>query len=206
MVHIDGDFPYGYDDITLQAIEASGGGVAGSVDEALLRLGVTLAGTSDKNILRRDLVDGYEWSTVVSDTAVPTDGNMITHDLNDPFVVLAARNLILSEMYRQRGHIERIETLDSLHILAKEYGIVTPYSSMIVLVNDRQQERLSELEAQDDRFERDAEEMGETTPAPMEVTGVPEPHEWILILLGVAILGWYAWNKRMGVEQRIVGK
>ena len=34
MIHIGGAFPLGYDDATLQAIQASGGGVAGSLDEA----------------------------------------------------------------------------------------------------------------------------------------------------------------------------
>ena len=38
MVHLDGNFPYGYDDATLQVIQASGGGVAGNLDEAILRL------------------------------------------------------------------------------------------------------------------------------------------------------------------------
>jgi hypothetical protein len=125
---------------------------------------------------------------------------MVTHDMDDPFVTLAARYLILSEMYQERGQIKELETLDHLHILAKEYEIVTPYSSMIVLVNDTQQARLDKLEAQDNRFEREAEEMGETAPAPMEVTGVPEPHEWLLLILGAAILGWYAWQKRMRVQ------
>jgi len=68
---------------------------------------------------------------------------------------------------------------------------------MIVLVNERQQERLDKLETQDNRFEREAEEMGETTPSPMEVTGVPEPHEWLLIIFGAAILGWYTWRKHI---------
>ena len=72
---------------------------------------------------------------------------------------------------------------------------------MIVLVTARQQERLDKLEAQDNRFEREAEEMGETTPSPMEETGVPEPHEWLLIILGAAILGWYSWKKRIQLTQ-----
>jgi hypothetical protein len=72
---------------------------------------------------------------------------------------------------------------------------------MIVLVNAVQQARLAKLEAQDNCFERGAEELGETTPAPMEVIGVPEHHEWLLIILGVAILGWYAWYKHTSLQQ-----
>jgi len=201
MVHLDGNFPYGYDDDTLQVIQASGGGVAGNLDEALLRLAVSLEGFTHPEVTNRDIVDGYEWITFAADAAISPDNEIVTHDVDDPFAALAARRLILSEMYQQRGQIEQVETLDDLHTLAKEHGIVTPYSSMIVLVNNRQQERLDELEAQDNRFERESEEMGETTPSPMEVTGVPEPHEWLLIILGAAILVWYTWRKRITLLQ-----
>jgi putative PEP-CTERM system integral membrane protein len=201
MVHLDGNFPYGYDDATLQVIQASGGGVAGSLDEAMLRLAASVEGVENPEITNRDILDGYEWITTSTNAAIAQNDQVITHNADDPFSALAARRLILSEMYRQRGQIEQVETLDALHALAKEYGIVTPYSSMIVLVTERQQERLDKLEAQDNRFEREAEEMGETTPSPMEVTGVPEPHEWLLIILGVAILGWYNWKKRNNLAQ-----
>jgi len=202
MVHIDGDFPYGYDDATLQVIQASGGGVAGSLNEALLRLKVNLEGAAHPEFSGRDIVDGYEWLTIPPDATFPLDVEIVTHRVDDPFAALAARRMILSEMYQQRGQIEKLETLDYLHALAKEHGIVTPYSSMIVLVNNVQQSRLDKLEDQDNRFEREAEEMGETVPAPMEVTGVPEPHEWLLIIVGMALLGWYAWQKRMPLSQR----
>ena len=201
MVHVDGNFPFGYDDGTLEAIQASGGGVAGSLDEALTRMLVAQEGVSDPDITSRDLLDGYEWLTFSSDATIPTEVNITTHRLDDPFAALAARRLILSEMYRQRGQIDKIETLDGLHEIAVEQGIVTPYSSMIVLVTKLQQQRLDKLEGQDNRFEREVEEMGETAPAPMEVTGVPEPHEWLLIILGVVILGWYAWQKRARFQQ-----
>jgi putative PEP-CTERM system integral membrane protein len=205
MVHLDGNFPYGYDDATLQVIQASGGGVAGNLDEAILRLTVNLEGAAHPEISRRDIVDGYEWLALPPAAAYPLEDEIVTHGVDDPFATLAARHLILNEMYRQRGQIENLETLDYLHALAKEHGIVTPYSSMIVLVNETQQARLDILEDQENRFEREVEEMGETVPSPMEVTGVPEPHEWLLIGLSVAILGWYAWHKRMGFQQQRPG-
>jgi putative PEP-CTERM system integral membrane protein len=202
MVHLEGNFPYGYDDSTLQVIQTSGGGVAGNLDEALLRLAVSLEGATHPEVSSRDIVDGYEWLVLPSDAAFPLDAEIISHGVDDPFASLAARRLILTEMYQQRGQIEKLETLDYLHALAKEHGIVTPYSSMIVLVNSVQQNRLDKLEAQDNRFEREVEEMGETAPSPMEVTGVPEPHEWLLIILSIVILGWYAWHKRMDFQQQ----
>ena len=201
MVHLDGNFPYGYDDATLQAVQASGGGVAGNLDEAILRLAVSLEGAAHPGVSSRDIVDGYEWLALTADAAFPLDAEIITHGLDDPFAALAARRLILSEMYQQRGQIEKLETLDYLHSLAKEHGIVTPYSSMIVLVNNNQQSRLDKLEAQENRFEREVEEIGETVPSPLEVTGVPEPHEWLLIILGMGVLGWYAWHKRVEFQQ-----
>lgn len=204
MVHLDEIFPYGYDDATLEVIQASGGGVAGSLDEALLRLAAGLEDAQNHEVSSRDIVDGYEWLVFPSETAIPTDDNIITHETSDPFAALAARRLILSEMYRQRGQIDELDTLDALHEIAVEQGIVTPYSSMIVLVTKTQEARLDRLEAQNNRFDREVEELGDTAPSPMEVTGVPEPHEWLLIILGVVMLGWYAWQKRL--QQDVSGR
>ena len=63
IVHLGG-LPLGYDDATLDTVQASGGGVAGSLDEALTRLAVrmnaqALAGPGAVV----DLADGYLWIT-----------------------------------------------------------------------------------------------------------------------------------------------
>ncbi len=42
LVHMSGDIPLGYDDQTLEAIQSSGGGVAASLDEALVRIATGL--------------------------------------------------------------------------------------------------------------------------------------------------------------------
>ncbi|MFZ6031000.1 MAG: TIGR02921 family PEP-CTERM protein [Chloroflexota bacterium] len=196
MIHLGGDFPMGYDDATLQAIQASGGGVAGSLDDAFARLAVSLA--AGQTTAMRDVVDGYEWVSIPAGVQAPAVAGVAVHAPGDPFAALAARRLILSEMYRQRGQIAQVETLDALHALAVEQGIVTPYSSMIVLVTQAQERRLAQLEGQVDRFEREAEAVGETV-APFAVTGVPEPHEWLLIGLAAVMLGWLAWRRRAGV-------
>jgi putative PEP-CTERM system integral membrane protein len=201
MVHLDGNFPYGYDDATLEVLQASGGGVAGSLNAALLRLTVSLEGAALPKGASLDVLDGYKWLTNPLEPAVPPGAEIVTHEADSPFAKLAARRLILNEMYQHRSKIENLGLLDYLHSLAKEYGIVTPYSSMIVLVERQQQDRLDKLEAQENRFEREAEQMGETAPSPMEVTGVPEPHEWLLLIVGAAILGWYAWQKRMILQK-----
>ncbi|HEY73918.1 MAG TPA: PEP-CTERM sorting domain-containing protein, partial [Thermoflexia bacterium] len=129
-----------------------------------------------------DLLDGYTWLTVLE------DGNDASDEGFAPF---AARRLILTEMQRNRGQMGRLDTLDHLHEIAIANSIVTPYSSMLVLVNQQQEDLLDELEEGDDRFEREYEQVGETVENALTVTGVPEPEEWLLLALAAAMLVWY---------------
>ena len=189
MVHLGG-FPLGYDDPTLDAIQASGGGAAASVDEALTRLAVGLTGQVDD--VTADVIDGYQWLTLPTEMA-DTLSSVGPSALSDAeaFAPFAARRLILAEMRRERGQIAELDVLDRLHALASNYGIVTPLSSMIVLVNQEQQRLLDKLESQDDRFQREHEDVGETVAAPA-VAAVPEPEEWLLIGLAAGLLAYYA--------------
>jgi hypothetical protein len=126
-----------------------------------------------------DVIDGYIWEVAPSQLA---DGPAASDD----FAVFAVRRLILAELYRRRDALEQLHTLDYLHALAIEHSLVSPYSSMIVLVNVEQQKLLDQLEQRGDRFQREYEAVGETQ-NPFTVTGVPEPHEWLLLAL-VALL------------------
>ncbi|MBL8045603.1 MAG: TIGR02921 family PEP-CTERM protein [Anaerolineales bacterium] len=183
MVHLGGEYPLGYDDATLEAIQASGGGVAGSVEEALTRLMAARAGVQGA---RADVVDGYVWQTLPTGLATPAS--------DETFAPLAARQLILATLPNPHAVADRLEVLDGLHKIAMQNGIVTPYSSMIVLVNAEQHRMLDDLENDADRFEREFEEVGETEP--LNVTGVPEPEEWLLMgLAAVALAAWY-WRQR----------
>ncbi len=194
MVHLGSDIPLGYDDQTLEAIQASGGGVSGDIDQALERLALSLSEPASTEAYR-DVLDGYTWS-VLTGGQVNTS-TALRHSGEDGFVALAARRLILAEMRRNRGTIEDVDTLDKLHTLARQYGIVTPYSSMIVLVEAQQKELLEKLEQLEDRYDRDYEELKDTTPATQTpLTGVPEPHEWLLIGLAALMLVWYASQRR----------
>jgi putative PEP-CTERM system integral membrane protein len=188
MVHLGGDFPLGYDDGTLEAIQGSGGGVTGNIEEALIRL--TVAREAEQNVSSPDVIDSYIWTIVPTGAAEMDDA--VVHAAGDGFTALAARRLILDTMHRQRGALNQTATLDQLHRIAIEQGIVTPYSSMIVLVDQRQEDLLDRLEARGDRFQRESEEIGETTPQnPFSVTGVPEPEEWLLLALAAAMLIWF---------------
>ncbi|HUM69879.1 MAG TPA: TIGR02921 family PEP-CTERM protein, partial [Chloroflexota bacterium] len=188
MIHVDGQFPLGYDDATLEAIQASGGGSAASVDEALARQ--TFIQSSQTEGVTVDVADGYTWSVMPTETADTLSVTLESHAATDDFAALAGRRLILAEMQKQQGSLSDLAVLDGLHAIATEQGIVTPYSSMIVLVEERQQQMLDNLEDDPDRFEREFEAVGETNQSPM-VTGVPEPEEWLLMALAVVMLAWY---------------
>jgi putative PEP-CTERM system integral membrane protein len=203
MVHLGGSFPLGYDDATLEAIQASGGGVAGDVEEALTRLAIVLE--AEQSALSSDVLDGYAWMTVPIEAAETSDA-VVVHAAGDGFAAFAARRLILNAMHRQRGALDQLDTLDHLHAIAIEHSVVTPYSSMIVLVDQRQRNLLDQLEARGDRFQREYEEVGETTPQdPFSVTGVPEPEEWLLLALAAAMLSWYVYTMRRGSRRERIG-
>lgn len=193
MIHLSGKIPLGYDDQTLEAIQASGGGVTGTLDEALARLAIDLdsqaASKSDHEVVV-DLLDGYQWLVLPTDQANQPGLQGDLHSSRDPFAALAARSLVLAEIQRNRGSITHLETLDALHALAMQYQIVSPYSSMIVLVNAEQQQMLDQLTGRGDRYQREIENLGNTTlpGTPLPLGGVPEPHEWLLLSLAAALL------------------
>ncbi|MFK7801087.1 MAG: TIGR02921 family PEP-CTERM protein, partial [Anaerolineae bacterium] len=193
MLHLGGVLPNGYDDNTLEIVQASGGGAADSLDEILTRLAVSQSGQN------ADIINGYRWAVYPLGSNLDLPAETVTHSPDDPFAKIAARQLILAEMRANKGSITDVALLDGLHEIAVDQAIVTPFSSMIVLVNDAQQRRLDELEGKEDRFDREVEEVGETAPGPT-VTGVPEPEEWLLMILATAMLGWFLWNKRRPMQ------
>ena len=188
MVHLGTRLPLGYDDATLEAIQASGGSVTGNVEDALHRIAFALgrgaSGTAD-------WVDGYTWTV--------TKGAPGAQAGDTAFATLGARRVILDAMYRERTNLRQLSTLDQLHTIALKYSIVTPFSSMLVLVNTQQEQLLKELEQRGDRFDREVESVGDTLGQnALQVTGVPEPHEWLLIGLAVVMLAVYAFRRRRG--------
>jgi len=194
---LESDIPLGYDDQTLQAIQASGGGVVPDIDQALARIYLPV-GSGDQY---SDIIDGYLWKVLLTEEADLEAGGL-SPQINEPgFDALAARQYINAEIQRQRGAIDELATLDEFHALAEAYNIVTPYSSMIVLVNLQQENLLSRLEDNSDRYQREFEEIKNTTPATQTpLTGVPEPEEWLLLSLAAALLVWYTYRKRFAPQ------
>jgi putative PEP-CTERM system integral membrane protein len=96
---------------------------------------------------------------------------------------------LIAALSKQKSS-NQLSQLDAMHSVAKTFNVVTPYSSMIVLVNDAQRELLKQAEAKKNRFERKVESGKEELSKPenpLNVSGVPEPEEWLL--LGVGAIG-----------------
>ncbi|MEP6578217.1 TIGR02921 family PEP-CTERM protein [Microcoleus vaginatus GB2-A3] len=189
-VHLGG-LPPGYDDATLKAIQDSGGGVATDMKEAMQRVATTAAsGQSTVSV-----VDGYVWSYAKTPQSGKTAKSAPVAESkkagNEGFKPIAARQLITA-LSKQKSS-NQLTQLDAMHAVAKNFKVVTPYSSMIVLVNDAQREQLKAAEAKSDRFDREVESGKEQLSKPnnpLNVSGVPEPEEWLL--LGVGAIGLLA--------------
>jgi putative PEP-CTERM system integral membrane protein len=176
MVHLGGALAPGYDDATLETIQRRGGGVVTGVEEAFTRLAGTSADPGDLG-----WADGYRFR--VAEGGVSGDG----------FAPLAAHRYI---PIAARA-VDPVDPagLDGIHRIARAHGVVSPYSSMIVLVDDAQRQALRAAEAAADRFERDVEtgEIRLVGPAPAldaDLTGTPEPEEWVLLSLAAVALAW----------------
>jgi putative PEP-CTERM system integral membrane protein len=183
-VHLGG-LPPGYDDATLKAIQDSGGGVATDMKEAIQRVATTAA--SGKSTV--SVVDGYAWSYAQTPPSKKTAKSAAVAELkdtgNEGFKPIAARQLITA-LSKQKSS-NQLTQLDAMHAVAKNFKVVTPYSSMIVLVNDAQREQLKRAEAKSDRFDREVESGKEQLSKPnnpLNVSGVPEPEEWLLLAVG----------------------
>jgi putative PEP-CTERM system integral membrane protein len=174
MVHL-GKLPPAYDDGVLKLLQ-NGGGVSTSLAEVLQR-----SATETKLGANTRVADGYAWSVAAAPVGTATEAK-------DPFAPLAARQLIRSLSKSATS----IEQLDAIHGIAKQQSIVTPYSSMIVLVNDEQRRQLAEAEANVDRFKRKVESGQETLEKPSNILGdntsVPEPSSTAALLCGGGLM------------------
>ena len=188
MLHMGEELPASYDDPLLEAIQASRGGVATDISQLLARL-TTIASYPTATAV----ADGYVWQL---ETGVELDAE---EESDSGFEAIAARQLILV-LSRKEG-TSQLEQLDRLHAIAKTHEVVSPYSSAIVLVNERQEQDLDEAEAASDRFDREVESGVEDLSDPfdpMTVSGVPEPEEWMLlgiVAIAVVVLGWRRWQR-----------
>ncbi|HND32661.1 MAG TPA: TIGR02921 family PEP-CTERM protein, partial [Myxococcota bacterium] len=179
LVHLGGALPQGYPDPLADRLNSTGG-IGTSAEEVFQR--ILLPG--------QDRVDGYVWTV---EEAAP--GAVSERDLD----AMAVRRLLSWEV-RSAG---TVSDYDHIHQLAKGAHVVTPWSSMLVLVEDWQRKLLEEQEAKEDRFDRETDRGSEFKSAPGSplVSAVPEPEEWLLLALGTGILGYWYWKRK--AERRI---
>lgn len=176
MVHLGG-LPFAYDDATLSMIQHSGGSVSTEIETVMQRIATLPSLGKDTSLL--SVVDNYAWflSQAKDPTAKPKD---------DGFDAIAARQWI--SQVSQSLQPSQLKELDAVHVLAKRYNLVTPYSSMIVLVNEQQKQDLKNAEQGKDRFKRDGEDKQQLPPS-TNVSATPEPAEWLLLAIVTGMLG-----------------
>lgn len=180
-VHLD--LPaYAYDDAVLDLMYRSGGGAASDIDEAIRGVRAAAGGAR----LSGDRAWVVEKLSADEEAASPPPAAALA--------AIAARQVALSLTQKAENDLK---TLDDIHALAVAHDIVTPWSSMIVLVNERQRRALEEASGEADRFLREANTGEEDLTAPT-VTGVPEPHEWMLIMLA-SIMLLFLWRRRQAL-------
>ncbi|KAF3884391.1 MULTISPECIES: TIGR02921 family PEP-CTERM protein [Nostocales] len=191
MIHL-GSLPAAYDDATLKAIQDSGGGVSQQVSEVLQRVATkAVLGASTVSV-----VDGYAWYKNESDTKE----SKITSQKEDNFQQLAVRQLILG--LSKEINLEQLETLDAIHAIAKKYELVTPYSSMLVLVNDEQRRLLKQAEAESDRFNRKIENGKEDLSKPNNPFKVSTNESSSGLMIGIVAIALLLLSKR---SKRAIG-
>ncbi|BCL38280.1 TIGR02921 family PEP-CTERM protein [Nostoc sp. MS1] len=181
MVHL-GRLPGAYNDGIIKSLQDSGGGVGVDIAEVLQRI-ATKSVLGDTVV---SVVNGYAWYRQTLEAR--------TTNQQDDLLPLAARQLILG--LSKQIKLDNLKGLDAIHAIAKKYQIVSPYSSMLVLVNDEQRRLLKEAEAQSDRFDRKVENGKENLSKPNNPlkVSVPEPSGgW---LLGVSAIALFVLVKR----------
>ena len=188
IVHLGGALSPVYDDATLQGVQSSGGSSFTGLREAWRHF-ASVQGSAPGFLMRRD---GHEFW-------LQSDADGGTRPADDPAFAAIAARLFIADAARH-GRANGPEQLDRLHALARAQGVVTPYSSMIVLVNDEQQRALAQAEQGDDRFDR-AQEPGterlRRPRNPLSVHTVPEPAQWLLLVTAGAA-AWIARVRRRG--------
>ena len=178
-VHIGGKLPIGYPDAVADRLYIDGG-VATSASEALSRLAPAADGAVR--------LDGWTWKVGAAEAADGADA---------PFAPLAARRLV-AHLARDKAEIP-LDDRDQMNAVAARFSAVTPWTTLLVLVEDWQREQLKQLSKADDRFDREADDGSQFVgnPGSPLVSSVPEPETWLL----VGIAGMMVMYKRGAARQ-----
>jgi hypothetical protein len=176
--------PPAYTDDVSRLILSSGGGIYDTFDELAHDL---YAKQSNENLLFDNGRCAWTQGGSAGLTQLPLE-----------LLPLLQKHLIMRDL-----HVVNLDDkrLDALNLQAQTVSIVTPYSSMIVLVTNEQRALLKRLEGSSDRYTYESTSSEEllrdpnTGGALSQVSAVPEPHEWALLFVGLCVL-FYAWKTK----------
>jgi len=190
LLHL-GDTPaYAYADQLLDYIYQSGGGVAQDLDNILQQINWKQQRSKQQSA---DISDHYVWQYQIIEQ--PEQVPSATDELS-----AVITHQWLSADFNRFNAGQTVQ-LDALHSVAKKHSLVSPFSSMIVLVNNRQEQELEKLSKAEDRFKRDIETGKKTIVKGNDlfsVSSVPEPEEWSLLIVVLILLGAATIKNRSG--------
>ena len=192
LVHLNGMFAYAYDDKVLDLLYRSKGGISKTIDEALLAINPT-------EILRAVHLSPDTTVLSITKDRIWVKSDQPANHTNSALQKIAAAQTIKHLM--RSMDMQALDNLDAIHAFAKQNTIVTHYSSMLVLVDDRQKEALKKAEVQTDRFEREVEQ-GDTQADMFSIPSVPEPEEWVLMIIA-SILLIFAYQRQRKIRRAV---
>lgn len=178
IVHDTDSLPQYHDDLTLTVIR-SGGAIFSDPEDVFERIALK---QNPQNLQGNVIsVDKYG-SWIFSASTINLPGS-----IDD----LLAHNHTINQMIKS-GSSE----LEQIHQIAITHGIVSPYSSYIALVTDRQKQQLENESKKDGKFDADYDVGEERITDPsmsgaLNLGAVPEPEEWALMISAVMLLGYF---------------
>lgn len=172
IVHTTEEIPPYFNELTTEIIKTNGD-IERSLNDVILDYSIK----QNKNVIASD--EGY----ILTKTTNPS--GILVND--ETYLRFIYSNIIDDKIRRE--DISNLTVLDNIHKIAKDNGIVTGYSSYIALVNSRQKRVLEENEISDDRYEANLKNGADRFADEGEpVNAVPEPEEWMMIILGLLFL------------------
>lgn len=203
IIHWSKKYPRDYGDDLSAFLMTHGNGIAFSVDEALARLTVfeQLLDINDSSYFR--VTEDSIWRFTEEKKAVDSlqDNLKPAKSLQ----ALAAKAIIpyLARSVAEDDVKVKGEALNRVHEEAIRNGIVTLFSSMIVLVNDRQETALNQAETESNKFERKTETGIEALQRMFgSISATPEPHEWVLF--GLVLIALFVFLKNRDLRRIVV--
>jgi putative PEP-CTERM system integral membrane protein len=191
IVHLGDEPASAYADQLLDYIYQSGGGIGDKLENVLIKMLYKQQRATDQ---LSEISDHYLWhfrKIKPLDSFSPESRELAP---------IIARQWIGADF--NRFNAAHTKVLDELHHMAKKHSLVSPFSSMIVLVNQHQKEQLKKLSKDKERYKREVETGKKQIPVGSDLlSSVPEPEEWVLMIIALIVLTvarlkkWYLTQK-----------